>query len=51
MWQVLTSSESIAAAQASLVSEYDVEPEQLQQDLDKLITQLVEQGLIEIVHG
>jgi hypothetical protein len=51
MWQVLTSSESVAAAQASLVSEYDVEPEQLQQDLDKLITQLVEHGLIEIVNG
>jgi hypothetical protein len=51
MWQVLTESESIEAAQASLLSEYDVQPQQLRQDLEDLIQQLVEHGLIEIVNG
>ncbi len=48
MWQALTEAESIQAAYDMLLAEYDVEPEQLQQDLDNLIENLVEHGLVEV---
>jgi hypothetical protein len=47
MWLALTRSESIAAALEELLQEFDVEPEQLQGDLDDLLLELVEQGLLE----
>ena len=34
MWQVLTDSDSIRAAYETLLTEYDVEPEKLQHDLE-----------------
>jgi hypothetical protein len=47
MWQVLADSESVKAAYDSLLGEYDVEPEQLERDLENLIEQLREHGLLE----
>jgi hypothetical protein len=51
MWQVLTHSDSIKAAYETLLAEYDVEPETLQRDLEELIDQLVEHGLVETNDG
>ncbi|MFB2896974.1 PqqD family protein [Aerosakkonemataceae cyanobacterium BLCC-F50] len=48
MWEVLSTSETIAAAYQTLLSEYDVVPEQLETDLSNLLQQLVEHGLINV---
>jgi hypothetical protein len=49
MWAVLTGSDTIQAAFDTLLAEYDVQPEQLRADLEKLIGDLVEHGLL-VVH-
>ena len=46
MWQTLVASESIQAAYESLLAEYDVEGEQLRQDMQELVEKLVEHGLV-----
>jgi hypothetical protein len=46
MWQVLLDSATIQAAYDALSAEYDVPPEQLDQDLRRLIDCLIENGLI-----
>lgn len=51
MWMTLTTEESIQAAYDALISEYDVDAEQLRQNLKDLIAKLVEHGLIEIGNG
>jgi hypothetical protein len=43
---VLTSSESIEAAYQQLSAEYDVDPQVLRQDLQALVDQLFDQGLL-----
>jgi coenzyme PQQ synthesis protein D (PqqD) len=43
---VLTSSESIEAAYQQLAAEYDVDPQVLRQDLQALVDQLFDQGLL-----
>ena len=48
MWKVLIASDSIHAAYETLLAEYDVEANRLQQDLDELIQKLLEQGLVEV---
>ena len=48
MWKALVASDSIQAAYERLLAEYDVEANQLRQDLDDLIQKLLEQGLVEI---
>ncbi|MGA9381236.1 MAG: PqqD family protein [Phormidium sp.] len=48
IWEVLSTSETIAAAYQTLLLEYDVVPEQLQSDLNILLEQLVEHGLINV---
>lgn len=45
LWQLLQADPSLKAAQDTLLSEYEVERSQLEQDLEKLIGQLVEAGL------
>jgi hypothetical protein len=50
MWAVLTSSASIQDAYELLLTEYDVAPDVLRQDLVGLAEQLVGHGLLEI-HG
>jgi hypothetical protein len=51
MWMVLHSTPSIQAAYDLLLAEFDVEPERLRRDLDKLLDQMMEQGLIELQPG
>jgi hypothetical protein len=46
--QVLLEKESIQTAIDTLLTEYDVEPERLQQDVENLIKELLEHGLVEI---
>ena len=48
MWEVLSTSGTIADAYQTLLSEYDVVPEQLQIDLDNLLEQLIQNGLINV---
>lgn len=48
MWTVLNEASSVQAAYDVLLQEYDVEPNRLRQDLDELLGQLLEQGLIEV---
>jgi coenzyme PQQ synthesis protein D (PqqD) len=43
---VLTSSESIEAAYQQLAAEYDVDPQVLRHDLQALVDQLFDQGLL-----
>ena len=48
MWTVLNDAPSIQAAYDALLQEYEVEPDRLRQDIDELLGQLLEQGLIEV---
>ena len=45
---VLTTSDSIDEAYQSLAEEYDVDPEMLRQDLEALIQNLLQKGIIEV---
>lgn len=49
MWRALTQGPTIQAAYERLLSEFDVEPATLRQDLALLIGQLVEHRLITLV--
>ncbi len=46
MFKVLVSSSSVQAAYEQLLEEYDVEPDQLRSDLDKFLSNLLENGLV-----
>ena len=48
MWQLLASSGSIQEAYNTLLLEYDVEPQQLQQDMEELVNKLVANELLRI---
>jgi tRNA A37 N6-isopentenylltransferase MiaA len=48
MWAALSTSESIQSAYEMLLSEYDVDGEELQRDMQELLEQMVEHGLVEI---
>jgi hypothetical protein len=48
MWATLTTSASVQAAYEVLLGEYDVEAEQLRNNLQELIAKLVENGLLEV---
>lgn len=48
MWSLLTTSSSIQAAYDTLLAEYEVQPEVLRQDLETLLSQLIERGLLEL---
>lgn len=45
MWTVLTTTQSFEETVAAIVSEYDVEPEQVEQDLTALIADLAANAL------
>jgi hypothetical protein len=51
IWTVLHGAPSIRAAYESLLTEFDVAPEQLRQDMDELLDQLLAQGLVELAPG
>ena len=48
IWQTLTEKESVQTAINALQAEYEVEPEQLRQDVENLIAELLANGLVEI---
>jgi hypothetical protein len=48
LWQLLQADPNLQVACETLLSEYEVEPAQLEQDLLKLVTQLCEAGLAEV---
>ena len=48
MWQALTTADNVQAAHTVLLSEYDVAPDVLRQDLLDLIQQLAEHGLVSL---
>jgi coenzyme PQQ synthesis protein D (PqqD) len=49
MWQLVTNSPNIDAAYRELLSEYDVEPELLRDNLTELLCRLVEHGLLQVL--
>lgn len=51
MWACVVAADSIEAACAALLNEYEVEPEQLRADLADFLEQLVEKGLLELRGG
>ncbi len=51
MLSVLSASNSIETAYERLLAEYDVDPQALRQDLNSLIENLLQQGLVTIEHG
>jgi hypothetical protein len=48
MWLALKEEQSFAAACQRLLSEYDVEADTVERDLDRLLKQMQDEGLIEI---
>jgi hypothetical protein len=48
MWTVLTSQPSIQAAYELLLSEYDVAPEALRGDLERLLGEMLEHSLVQL---
>ena len=48
LWQLLQADPSLQAACDTLLAEYEVAPAQLEQDLVKLLGQLVEAGLVAV---
>jgi hypothetical protein len=46
MWTLLTRADTIQSAYDSLLAEYDVDPDQLRADIERLIGELSEQGLL-----
>lgn len=51
MWQLVTAAPNIESAYQDLLAEYDVEPELLRSNLNDLLGQLVEHGLLEVFPG
>jgi len=48
LWQLLQTNPSLQAACDTLLSEYEVEPTRLEQDVLKLVSQLSEAGLAKV---
>ena len=46
MWALLTTEPSIQSAFEKLLAEYDVDPDTLRQDIDRLLSELVQHGLV-----
>lgn len=51
MWLALTRNESIRAALDALQEEFDVDPARLRGDLEELLVDLLDQGLLEMPGG
>src|SRR5438105_8051814 len=51
MWHLVTTRPNIGAAYEELLAEYDVQPEQLRENLTELLGQLVEHGLLQVWPG
>jgi Coenzyme PQQ synthesis protein D (PqqD) len=51
MWQVLTTTPTIETAYVELLNEFEVEGEQLRQDLSEFLGKLMDKGLLRIPSG
>lgn len=51
LWELLNEGKSLKEAHQIILSEYEVEPAQLERDILELINHLMENGLVEIVQG
>ena len=51
MWTVFTAQPSVHAAYEALLSEYDVAPDVLRKDIETLLEQMIEHGLVELTDG
>ena len=51
MWSLLTGAPSIQAAYDALLTEYDVTPDVLRQDMETLLGELLDHGLLELKDG
>jgi hypothetical protein len=49
MWQLVTASPNIDTAYLELLTEYDVSPETLRENLAELLDHLVEHGLLQVL--
>lgn len=49
IWKLVQDERTVAEIRAELMDEYDVEPERCGEHLDTFLTELAEQGLIEII--
>jgi hypothetical protein len=49
LWGLLQAGKSLKDSYQALLEEYEVEPDQLERDILKLLEKLKEQGLVEIV--
>jgi len=49
MWRLVTTSPSIDAAYQELLTEYDVQPDLLRENLTELLGHLVEHGLLQVL--
>ena len=47
MWHEITSTDDIESAYNNLLEKFDVSPERLKKDLDTLLSQLIENGILE----
>jgi hypothetical protein len=50
-WQLLTTAPSVRDAFEVLVEEYDVAPDELRRDLQTLLDELLERGLLDVAHA
>jgi hypothetical protein len=50
-WELLTTAPSVRDALEVLTEEYDVAPDELRRDLDTLIDELLDRGLLRVAHG
>ena len=48
LWQLRQENSTLKSAMVNLLSEYEVETDQLEQDVEKLIGQLIEAGLVKV---
>jgi hypothetical protein len=51
LWELLNAGKSLQAGYQVILSEYEVDPAQLEKDLLELISHLQENGLVEILQG
>lgn len=51
MWALFSTLPSIQAACDTLLSEYDVAPEVLRRDVEAILNQMIEHGLVELKDG
>lgn len=45
-WQLLASGQDRAAIHAQLLAEFEIEPEELDSEIDRIVAQLTEAGLV-----